>query len=85
MRTGKRQGARRKFAGDFVGRGQRGEVGWMQADCEPIGNEARSTVGAALRFHGAFDPPEDLHRLQSGPEEACAGAFDEALEEALDA
>ena len=57
----------------------------MQADREPIGNEARATVGAALRFHRALDPPEDLHRLQSGPEEASAGAFDEALEEALDA
>ena len=57
----------------------------MESDRESIRNEAPPAIRAALGLHGAFDPPEDLHGLQSGPEEACAGAFDEALEEALHA
>ena len=62
-----------------------GEVVGMQADGELIGHEAALAVRAAVGLHRAFDPPEDLDRLEPGPEQARAGAFDEPLEEALHA
>ena len=57
----------------------------MQPDDVTVGHEAALPVGVAPGLHRPLDAPEDLDRLEPGPEQAGARAFDEPLEEALHA
>ncbi len=57
----------------------------MEPHEELIRDEARATLGAALRLHRALDAAENLHRLEPRAEDASARALHEPLEEALHA
>ena len=76
----------RQLGSDVLdGVAERFQVDRCEVDREAIGDHHPLARGLPLALHDALDPALDLDRLEAGPEEACRGTFEEALEHALEA
>ena len=75
-----------EIAGDLVeGVPEALDVGRVEVDRVPVRDADPVAARPPLALHGALDPALDLDRLETGPEEASRGSFEEALEQALEA
>ena len=75
-----------EIPGDLVGCvAQGGQIGRIEVDRILVGDPDPLIAGPPFALHCTLDPALDLDRLEPGSEEASRGAFEEALEQALDA
>ena len=61
-----------------------GEIVRVEVDDEPVRDECPVRGRQPFRLHRALDPPLELDRLESGPEEPSRRALEESFEEPLD-